>query len=152
MAERKILIVDYDSASLDAFARLFEAHKFEVIRAVDGLSAYEKFKAKKPDLVLLEALLPKLHGFDLTRKISEETKGSVPVIIVTGLYRGPNYRHEAIATFGASEYFEKPVDDDKLLHAVNSLLEEEEEIWADLPSPDAVIKHLKERLQKAKEK
>jgi len=147
MTDKKILIVDFDSASLEFLASLFEAYNFQVIRAADGQSAYEKFQQEKPDIVILEAILPKIHGFDLTKRISEETHGRVPVVIVTGLYRGPQYRTEALSTFGAADYLEKPVDKERLLRSVMNLLSEEEEIEEDLPSPDHVIEALSQRLK-----
>jgi len=147
MTDKKILIVDYDSASLAALAAMVEPYRFQVVKASDGQAAYEKFIEEKPDLVILEAILPKIHGFDLTKRISEETHGRVPVIIVTGLYRGPQYRMEALSTFGAADYFEKPVDKEKLLRSVMSLLNEDEEIEEDLPGLEQVIKALSARLK-----
>ena len=147
MTAKKILIVDYDNASLESLAALFEPQKFEVIKAGDGQMAYEKFKEEKPDIVILEAILPKIHGFDLTKRISEDTHGRVPVIIVTGLYRGPQYRLEALSTFGASDYFEKPVDKERLLGSVLNLLEEEEEIEEDLPDSEEILRNLSGRIK-----
>ena len=146
MTDKKILIVDYDAASLASLAAIIEPYRFQVIKAADGQSAYEKFSQEKPDLVILEAILPKIHGFDLTKRISEETHGRVPVIIVTGLYRGPQYRLEALSTFGAADYFEKPVDKERLMRSVMSLLNEDEEIEEDLPNPDQVIETLSSRV------
>ncbi len=146
MAEKKILIVDYDPAHLKSLVALFEPH-FLVIKAGDGQAGYEKFREEKPDIVILEGILPKIHGFDLTKRISEETHGRVPVIIVTGLYRGPQYRMEALNTFGASDYFEKPVDKDRLLRSVMGLLEEEEEIGEDLPDSAEVLQKLSQRIK-----
>jgi DNA-binding response OmpR family regulator len=148
MSAKKILIVDYDIQSLAALVRLFEPYGFEIIEARDGLTAFEKFKSDHPDLVLLEAILPKFHGFDLTRRIHQESKGTVPVVIVTGLYRGPQYRHEALTSFGASDYFEKPYVVEKLVRSVLSLLKEKIEIELDLPHPDSVISYLAEWLKK----
>ncbi len=146
MIDKKILIVDYDNASLELLSGIFEAYRFQIVRAADGQAAYEKFKEEKPDLVILEAILPKIHGFDLTKRISEETHGRVPDIIVTGLYRGPQYRMEALSTFGAADYLEKPVDKEKLLRSVMNLLHEEEEIEEDLPSSDQVVDALSRRI------
>ncbi len=146
MTDKKILIVDYDAASLATLAGMIEPYKFQVVKAADGQAAYEKFIEEKPDLVILEAILPKIHGFDLTKRISEETHGRVPVIIVTGLYRGPQYRMEALSTFGAADYFEKPVDGEKLLRSVMTLLNAEDEIEEDLPDAEQVIKALTARL------
>ncbi|MBM3285527.1 MAG: response regulator [Candidatus Aminicenantes bacterium] len=150
--EKKILLVDYDASSLESLSQLFRSHRFQVITATDGLSAFEKFKEEKPDAVILEAILPKIHGFDLTKRISEETHGRVPVVIVTGLYRGPQYRLEALSSFGAAEYFEKPVDKEKLIRSVQKLLSEEEEIEEDLPDSEGIIKSLAQRLGPAETK
>jgi DNA-binding response OmpR family regulator len=147
MTDKKILVVDYDNGSLEYLCHLLEPYKFQIIKAADGQSAYEKFREEKPDIVILEAILPKIHGFDLTKRISEETHGRVPVIIVTGLYRGPQYRLEALSTFGAADYFEKPVDKERLLRSVMSLLEEEEDIEENLPDSESVIRNLSERIK-----
>jgi DNA-binding response OmpR family regulator len=154
MAEKKILIVDYDIRSLESLAELFTNHNVQIVKARDGVSAFEKFQSEKPDLVILEAMLPKLHGFDLTQKIVKESKGKVPVIIVTGVYKGHQYRNEAMRTFGASGYFEKPLDKKKLLSEVSNYIQEEagveEEIpdLTDLPEAESVIQGLAQRLKK----
>jgi DNA-binding response OmpR family regulator len=153
MAAKKILIVDYDTKSIDSLSKLFDAKKIQVITATDGVEAYEKFKTEEPDLVLLEAMLPRMHGFDLAQKISYDTRGRVPVIIVTAVYKGHQYRNEALRTFGVSDYFEKPYDEDKLVDRVLSLIGEGELIEdiseiPGLPSPDSVIETLTEMLKK----
>jgi len=145
MAEKKVLIVDYDTQSLDALTRLIKSQKIQVVTATDGQAGYEKFRSEKPDLVILEAILPKVHGFDLTKKITQESGGQIPVVIVTGLYKGPQYRHEAIATFGASDYFEKPVDPDRFVDTIRQLVRDEEDIDEVLPDSNAVIEGLARR-------
>jgi DNA-binding response OmpR family regulator len=156
MIEKKILIVDYDSQSLESMAKLLKSQKLHIIKAADGQAAYDKFKSEKPDLVILEAILPKIHGFDLTKKISQESGGRVPVIIVTGLYRGPQYKHEALSSFGAADYFEKPVEPEKFISSVMQLLHDDEDIDEELPDSDSVIEGLslkiKPKPQRPKEK
>lgn len=142
MPEKKILIVDYDAKSLENMVALFSDYKFEIVTAADGQEAYEKFESEKPNLILLEAMLPKLHGFDLTQKISKETRGRVPIVIVTGLYKGTQYKNEAIRSFGAADYFEKPFDEQKLIKSVMNLLHDEMDIEEDLPDPESVLKLL----------
>jgi DNA-binding response OmpR family regulator len=152
MAGKKILIVDYDSNSLEALAQLFGASEFEIVKAMDGLSAWDKYKLERPDLVILEAMLPRFHGFDLARRIHQESRGAVPVVIVTGVYRGSQYRNEALTSFGASDFFEKPWDSEKLLSSVQNLLREKAEFGLDLPQPEAVIAFLRNRLSPGDEK
>jgi DNA-binding response OmpR family regulator len=148
MSDKKILLVDYDESNRDALAAMFAPHRFHILKASDGAAAYETFKLENPDLVILEAILPKLHGFDLTRRISQESKGRVPVIIVTGLYRGPHYKHEALTSFGAAAYFEKPYNKETLLRTALDLLKEKAVIGVDLPSPPEIIAFLTDRLKK----
>ena len=154
MSKKKILLVDYDMKSLEFLSGLFKNHNVEIVTARDGVAAFEKFKSENPDLVILEAMLPRLHGFDLTQKINKESKGKVPVIIITGVYKGHQYRTEAIRNFGAAGYFEKPFDKNKLLEAVMKYVQDEEDIeedlpeLPDLPGADTVIQGLAQRLKK----
>ena len=154
MAGKKFLIVDYDKKGLESMTKLFEARDIQVITAADGIDAYEKFKAEKPDLVIMEAMLPRLHGFDLTQKIFQETKGGVPVVIVTAVYKGHQYRNEALRNFGASDYFEKPFDQNKFLKSVLSLVQNEVDVGEeipeipDLPGEETVMENLAQRLKK----
>ncbi len=154
MAGKKILIVDYDTKSIESLSKLFEGYEIEVMTAMDGVEAYEKFKSDEPDLVLLEAMLPRMHGFDLAQKINQDTRGRVPVIILTAVYKGHQYRNEALRTFGVSDYYEKPYDQDQLVNRVLSLVGEGGEAEEDiseipgLPDPDSVIETLTEMLKK----
>jgi len=145
MTEKKILVVDYDAKTLDVMVKLMKANKFRVVTAADGQAGYDAFVAEKPDLVVLEAMLPKMHGFDLTRKISHETQGRVPVVLVTGLYKGPQYRQEAMSGLGAAEYFEKPIDPEAFLAVIKRLLHDEDDIDEELPDSNAVIEALSRR-------
>lgn len=150
MAEKKILIVDYDKKSLESMVSIFTDQDFQIVKASDGQEAYQVYQEEKPDLIILEAMLPKLHGFDLTQKIFEESGGNVPVVIVTGLYKGPQYRNEALRSFGAADYFEKPFDKNKLFSSVLGLLESEIDIQEELPDPKAVIEMVKQMDPKTK--
>jgi DNA-binding response OmpR family regulator len=152
MSSKKILIVDYDRQSVEALTRLLTSKKLQILTAPDGQKGYEIFAEEKPDLVILEAILPKIHGFDLTRRIAQESKGRVPVIIVTGLYRGPQYRQEAITSFGAAEYFEKPVDADRFLGVIKQLFHDDDDIEDELPDSGAVIDLLSKFMAKIRKK
>lgn len=149
MADKKILLVDYDVKNREALAALFEPYRFRIFQASDGAAAYDSFKIENPDLVILEAILPKLHGFDLTKRITRESKGQTSVIIVTGLYRGPQYKQEALTSFGAAAYFEKPFDGEHLLQTALDLLREKSDFGVDLPPAAEVIRFLSDHLKAA---
>jgi TonB family protein len=81
----------------------------------------------------MEAMLPKLHGFELCKKIAYDSAKKVPVIIVTGIYRESVYKSEAIRFYGASGFFEKPWKKEDLQPVVRSLLKEEKQAAAAAP-------------------
>ncbi|MGB9835949.1 MAG: response regulator [Candidatus Saccharicenans sp.] len=139
MSDKKILVVDYQVKDREELVRILKNLRVQVIEASDGAQAYDLFKDEKPDLVIMEAMLPKLHGFDLTKKIYQESKGTVPVIIITRVYKGPQIRHEALTNFGASEFFESPVNPETLLETVSKLLSSEDDIEDSLPDLDTVV-------------
>ncbi len=123
MKNKKILIVDYDKDSVDFLNNFLQAKGFKITVAPDGLSGLNKFKKVKPDLVILEALLPKIHGFELCKKIVQKSDKKVPVIIVTGVYTEIQWKNEAIHSYGASDYFKKPIQEEDLINTIFNLLE-----------------------------
>jgi TonB family protein len=107
MSAKKILAVDFDAESLDFLSEFLRNEGYAVLTATDGISGLEKYESNQPDLVIMEAMLPRLHGFELCAKIAKEGR-KTPVIILTGIYKDAVYKTEALRTFGASAYFEKP--------------------------------------------
>ena len=122
MKDKKILVVDFDEESLISLSNLVFEEGFQAVTAMDGLSAYEKFKAEDFDLVMIEPMLPKLHGFELMKKINQDPVKKVPIIIVTGIYREPSCKMEALQVYGASAYFTKPWNKDELRSQMLNLL------------------------------
>ena len=119
---KKVLVVDFDVEFLKSVSLMLREEGFEIITAVDGQAGLERFEADKPDLVVLEAMLPRLHGFELCARITENQTHAAPVIVITGVYRDALYKTEALRTFGATAYFEKPVDMTRLLEAIHKAL------------------------------
>jgi TonB family protein len=143
MKDRKILIVDFDEESLAALSNLVNEEGYQAVTASDGLSAYEKYKSDDFDLVLLEPMLPKLHGFELCKKITQDPFKKTPIIVVTGIYREPSCKMEALQVYGASAHFTKPWNKDDLRAKMLQLLarakenEPPEEETREMPAPEA---------------
>src|SRR5262245_49784120 len=124
MAGKRLLLVDYDPASLAHAQKILETAGFEVSTATDGLSALEVFKSTSPDIVLLSAMLPKMHGFEVCSSMRKLSNGAqIPIVIITDVYKGKRYRLDAIGKYGATEYIEKPIDDSNLLLILQSLIQ-----------------------------
>jgi len=128
MTQRKVLLIDYEPRSIEDTRRPLVEAGYQVEVAHDGVSGLEAFHRFHPDLVLVEAMLPKKHGFDVCREIKESDVGrDTPVVITTGVYRGRKYRNQALRNFGCDEYLEKPFTDDALLDACNRFIHDEVE-------------------------
>lgn len=122
MGIKKILIIDYDQNSLTSLQAVFAGQGYQVVTAADGQTGWDKYNKESPDLVLMEAMLPKVHGFELCQRITSERNTQTTVFIMTGVYKDRVYRTEALRTYGASEYFEKPLKMAELLASVEAVL------------------------------
>jgi len=122
MSNEKILVVEFEENSLNSLLQTLQTEGFQVVAAKDGHEGLLMFESENPDLVILEPMLLKLHGFDLCRKISKDSNKKTPVIITTGFYKGEHYKSEAIETFGAAAFFEKPYNNEDLMTAIHELL------------------------------
>jgi len=132
--KKKILLVFFEAFKLKEIKNLLEKQDFQVVIAFDGAEGYEMFKDEKPDLVITEALLPRVHGFELCQRIRAESEMKTPVIIVTGTYKGTRFRNEAITKYNATAFVEYPFDENEFLNLVkNSLYPKEEELFKTIP-------------------
>jgi len=83
---KKILVIDDDPAFIETINASLTTEGYEVVSAVDGIEGLKKTEEEKPDLILLDLLMPKLGGVAFLEKIQEGKSASpVPVIIVSNL-------------------------------------------------------------------
>jgi len=123
MADYTILIIDYNPRSVESIKSPLEQAGYRVEVATDGISGIKAFEALKPDLTLVEAMLPRKHGFEVCQELKATPHGhKSPVLIVTDVYRGQRYRRQAIHQHGCDRYLEKPLDDRQLLDAIHEFL------------------------------
>jgi DNA-binding response OmpR family regulator len=83
---KKILFIEDEFALQKTFREILTKEGYEMISALDGETGLKLAKERKPDLILLDLVLPQLHGFDVLRALKEdqETK-NIPIIILTNL-------------------------------------------------------------------
>ncbi|HEU4384710.1 MAG TPA: response regulator [Anaeromyxobacteraceae bacterium] len=121
---KRVLVVDDEPEIRLLVERTLAGKGFQVETAADGEEGLKKIGALLPDLVLLDAMLPKLHGFEVCRKArSDQRTRQVPIIIMTALYRGWRFAQDARENYGAEDYIEKPFRIDDLLRRVEAVLE-----------------------------
>lgn len=134
-----ILVVDDEDDIRNLLRRVLQAKGHEVHEASRGLEALEKVRDVMPDVILLDAMLPEVHGFDICRRIKGSQKyGHIPVIMVSAMYRGWRVAEDLRSSYGVDAFLEKPFKiQDVIMHverALNgrlSMVEEEPELQAD---------------------
>src|SRR5436190_10877369 len=100
----RALIVDGDQDLLDVMTYAFRREGYEVVTAVSGTQALERFNADHPDIVVLELNLPRLNGFEVCRRIRLESE--VPIIIASARHEEPDVLRAP--SLGADDYVTKP--------------------------------------------
>ena len=119
----KILVVDDEADIRQLLQTALRSKSYQVELAERGLEALQKIKKWQPDLVLLDAMLPEVHGFEICQKIKTSKRFSqVPVIMITAVYKGWRYAQDVRKTYGADDYIEKPFSIADLLRRVDAQL------------------------------
>jgi len=119
--QKKILVADDDRVSRELLGRILEMAGYEIVFAENGQEAVEKASTEKPDLVLMDGLMPKMHGF-LACKTIKEFEDPPKVLLLTGIYTKPTYKWEAKGEYRADELLSKPFDGAILLASIERLL------------------------------
>lgn len=116
-----ILVADDRGPNRELLQEVLTAAGFAVLLAEDGAAALQTFKRAKPDLVLLDVMMPHLNGFEVCARIKADKETCLtPVILVTAL----SAREDRVVgiTAGADDFLTRPVDNSELLARVRSLL------------------------------
>lgn len=121
MTIKRILVVDDDSTNLKLIKALLTKEGYDCLCKKNGQDALLVLKQYRPDLMLIDVMMPVMDGFELTRQIkANESTKNIPVILVTAL-SDRNSRIEGLET-GAEEFINKPIDQMELKIRVRNLL------------------------------
>ncbi len=118
MTTEKILIVDDDTNICDLLKLYIEKDGFTAITANDGLTAVKLNETEKPDLILLDIMLPALDGWQVCREIRKTS--SVPIILVTA--KGEVFDKVLGLELGADDYITKPFDTKEVVARIKAVL------------------------------
>jgi class 3 adenylate cyclase/CheY-like chemotaxis protein len=117
----RILIVDDEPMNLDILQTRLAVHAYEILTATDGEEALAVATAQRPDLILLDIMMPKMDGIDVCRQLKADTSlPFTPIIMVTA--KADSKDVVAGLEAGADEYLTKPLDQAALVARVKSML------------------------------
>lgn len=120
MLKRKVLLVD-DSMTTLFMEEMILNGRYQVVKATNGEDALEKARAERPDLILLDVIMPKMDGFAVCRALrAEEATRTTPIIMVTT--RGEEENVERGFEAGCNDYVTKPINGLELLTKVDNQL------------------------------
>lgn len=118
-----VLAVDDEVEILDIVDKALSHKGMQVVRATRGREALEKLQANVPDIVLLDAMLPEIHGFEICSKIKQSQQFKhIPVIIISAIYTGWNFITDVKRIYGADDYMAKPFRVMELVRKVEETL------------------------------
>jgi len=118
LADKTILVVEDDSTLRDILVYNLQKEGYRTIQAADGTVALESARREKPDLVLLDLMLPQLSGFEVCRILRQET--TIPILILTA--RADEVDKVVGLELGADDYMTKPFSMRELLARIRAML------------------------------
>ncbi|HEX6095201.1 MAG TPA: response regulator [Thermoanaerobaculia bacterium] len=119
---KKILLVD-DSQTVLLMHKMILSKHWEIVTARDGQEGVEKALSERPDLILMDVVMPRLNGFEAVQQLRQhETTSETPIIMVTT--RGEEQNIEAGYELGCTDYITKPVNNVELMTKVRCYIGE----------------------------
>ncbi len=119
---RTILVVDDEPDIRKMLGRLLKDRGYRVVEADRGLQALRIVKEQVPDIIILDAMLPEVHGFEIARRIKGSQKyGHIPIIMISAVYRGWRYAEDVKSSYGVDCYIEKPFRIADILKAIDDV-------------------------------
>ena len=130
----KILIVDDDPDITDALSMILESKGYEVVTAQDGIEGLASLKAEKPDVMILDLLMPKMDGFAVCKELQDPRWSKyrdVRILILTSVREEASRRRYELETgleLNVDDYVEKPISPDVLLDRVEKLIKKKQNV------------------------
>ena len=119
---KKILLVDDEPELLEMVKIRLEANNYEVITASDGQEGLDKAKREKPDIIILDIMLPRMDGYKVCGLLKADTRhNKIPIIMFTA--RAQESDEKLGKELGADAYITKPFEPQVLLEKIRKLLE-----------------------------
>ena len=117
----KVLVVDDDPQTLQLMSHIVRAQGYEVTTAISGAEALQQVSASRPDVMLLDVMMPEMDGVEVCRRLrANKSYADLPILLLTALAEPGNHADGLLA--GADDYIAKPVDPVLLVARIKSVL------------------------------
>jgi len=123
---KKILIAEDEPDMCKMLALEMRHEHYDVVCAFDGEEAYKKYLSEKPDLIILDIMMPKLNGYEVCRKIRRENGDEATLVLMLTAKKEDADRIIG-KVIGAEQYLTKPFDRKQLMEEIRNLLEIKDE-------------------------
>jgi len=138
-----ILAVDDDEGILRLAEQLLQSRRYRVLTAKTGREALAKVRETMPDVVVLDGMLPEVHGFEICRQLkTSERFRHIPVLMMSAVHTGWRFAADVKEKYGADDYLEKPFEPAEFLRRVEVMLNKAPSVAPD--SEAAARQHLKQ--------
>ncbi len=126
MSAKYVLIVDDDPDLVETVSMILESKGYEVGKAYDGIEGEEAIKKRRPDVVVLDVMMPRKNGYQLCKELkANQATRNIPVVLLTAVGEAvptTTYSHAEGMAVEAEDFIPKPVDAASLVEAVERLL------------------------------
>ncbi len=116
--KKKILVVDDDIDIVRIVSRMLSREDFDVETACSGEEALEKVKSRRPDIILLDIMMPRMNGLEVLRRI-KGLDTSIRIVMITAFGDIDSYLDAM--EWGAMEYINKPFETEELIRMINKI-------------------------------
>jgi CheY-like chemotaxis protein len=126
MSAKYVLIVDDDPDLVETVSMILESKGYEVGKAYDGIEGEEAIKQRRPDVLVLDVMMPRKNGYQLCKELkADPATKAIPVVLLTAVGEAvptTTYSHAEGMSVEAEDFIPKPVDAATLVEAVERLL------------------------------
>jgi len=125
MSKKYVLVVDDDPDFVETVGMMLESKGYEVGKAYDGIEGEQSILARKPDLLVLDVMMPRKNGYTLCAELKKnrDTR-DIPIVMLTAVGEAvptTSYSHADGMAMEADDYIPKPVDTQALINAIERL-------------------------------
>lgn len=123
---KKILVIDDDPDLVEATSMILKSRHYDVVAAYGGIEGLEKAKSEKPDLIVLDVMMPDKDGYSVCKELkTDPVLSTIPVLLLTAVVSHistTRFTHQMGMETEADDYMDKPVDPAELVKRIELLI------------------------------